>query len=204
MLEELAAKWAEMESRILSLEAENEALKKENDNLRTKLGMEVKVEEEPLKTFPSVQDIVWERWPDNDDTKKCFNDLYMTSVLLGTKFVPPWKHAIVEGLGEVRRGGGPGTQMPDWYAIAHHRVLDVTAKPWVRIVPSDDDGYESDPKDMAALVKNYSGALRYPLSSWDMHKTGMEMKKLYLQTHQDPGTNYTVRNPSSLSSFGNP
>jgi len=188
-----------------TLKAQIAALEAELKDLRAQLA---KAEEQGLSVYPSVEAINWpaERYEDTPATRREFNGLWFAWAWGGSKpqddTYPPYRHVIVEGVGEVRKLGGTGWDAekkaggmsgPDWYHITHTRVVDVTAKQWVARVQAGDDAFESDPGDVALLLQVYSGGLRYPLATWDSHTVGAACKKLYLESHADPGVEYHKR-----------
>lgn len=176
-MEEIFAIIQRLQEQMAAQEAKIAALEKENQELRARV--KVAPPAAPLKVYSKVEDIVWERGPHNGNTG-------FLQAWFGSKVdTRPWLNVIVEGIGRVYRMNV--AKMPDWYAIAHHRVLDVTANPWVAVVQEGDDSFESDPADMSALVRNYSGGLRYALSTWDQHALGQSLKADFLETHDDPG-----------------
>lgn len=168
-----------------------------------------KVAAEPaLTVYPSVEAIDWaaERLEDNDETRARYNEKFFQWALLGSNpksdFYPPYKNVIVEGVGEVRKLGGTGWDAekqrggsagPDWVHITQTRVLDVTAPQWVALVQKGDDYNETDPEDIEYLLKSYSGGLRYPLDAWKSHTVGAAYREIFLQTHTDPGVEYSKR-----------
>lgn len=176
-MEELFAMLSAMESKMLAMELELVTLRKENEDLRARLNV-VKPAAEPLKEYDRVEDIIWEKLPWNANS-------WMIHITVGGD-PRGYKHVILKGVGEVYRMPAQ-KQTPDWYAIAHARVLDVTKNPWVHRVQEGDDSYESDPEDMKQLVREYSGGLRYNISNWDAHQLGAELKQVWLETHTETG-----------------
>lgn len=169
-----------------------------------------KAAKEPLRQFDTVGDLVdfvaengWER---DEHTA----DSFMLKVAATGRDTRPYKQYIIKGLGRVYRAPY-STQSPDWYQIAHRRIIDISGhvgksggRYCIAMTQEGDDAWESDEADMITLVQNYSGGLNRPLSSWDRHELGKKLKAVYLETHEDPGTEYTQRNPNTLGySYGN-
>lgn len=184
-MEEIFNMLNELQEKIGLLEMEAAELRKENAELRARLGA-TKAEPEPLKVYDRVEDIIWERGQHTANS-------YALQQFFGKKHdLRPWKQVIVKDVGQVYRSGG-NQVMPDWYAIAHHRVLDVTANPWVCLVQEGDDAWESDRDDMERLVREYRGGLRHHINTWDDGSLGSELKQIYLETHDDTGPEMTRR-----------
>lgn len=175
-MDEVFALFAKLQEELEALQVKNAALEKENAELRARLNAS-KPEPEALKVYDSADEIVWERGPHTANS-------YALQQFFGNKHdMRPWKNVIVKGIGQVYWNGSNKQQMDDWYAIAHHRVLDVTADPWVSVIQEGDDAFESDREDMEKLVREYSGGLRQNLSNWSRHQLGAELLQAYLETH---------------------
>ena len=179
------------------------------DALQNGEAIKVRKEPEPLKEFASIADLVeyvaengWDRAP---YTAEAF-----TLKVAGTgRDTRPYTQYIVHGIGRVYRWSY-STQKPDWYSIAHNRIVDVTGhvgkggqRYCIAMAQEGDDAWEDDEADMLELVRNYSGGLTRPLSSWDRFELGKKLKAAYLETHDDPGIEYTQRNPSTHAQYGN-
>lgn len=171
----------ELIAQIAALMSQVEVLTAENQRLREELAKRKPAakEPEPLKEFDSVEDIEWERGPHNANT-------FALQQFFGKGVdTRPWKQVIVKGIGRVyRMGNQVGT--PDWYGIAHNRCLDVTKSVWVCKAQEGDDAFESDYEDMARLVREYEGGLRWNLAEWDSHELGGKLKEEFLKTHDNP------------------
>ena len=204
-IETIQAEIAELEERLQDLRAQLVAARNS----------------EPLAVYPSVESIDWpkERYEDNAETRSRFNDTFMSWAMLGSKpcsWWPPYRNVMVEGHGEVRRVAGGwnaeklrgGLNMPDWYAIAKHRIYNLLAPVWVALVQSGDDSVEEDKPDQEALIKAYAertqqgkAGLRYSIATWDTHSRGKELKPVYLAAGGNPngatsgGPTNTAPNP---------
>lgn len=148
---------------------------------------------EGIKSYDNFDDIVWE--------ENALNAISaFLSGFLGHRSAG-YKPVLVNG--KRYRRVPVDKQSPDWYAIGNSGVVDVARKDyWIQL---------DEPQNQSQEVRNqrareYNGGLRKPLSTWTARKEGAEMRKAYLETHASPGAReaqYTKRNPSSLSQFGN-
>ena len=127
-----------------------------------------------LKEFPSVEEIEWEK--EGHTAKSWILQIWSGK----NKDLRDWKHVLVDGV-EWRRFEGKA--MPDWYAIAHHRIYDVTASVWAAKVQPGDDGFEDDPEDMVELIQNYNKPLRYNPEFWKNDELGAKLLKEFYKTH---------------------
>lgn len=165
---------------------------------------------EPLREFDTVADLVafvaesgWERGPHTADS-------FMLKVAATGRDTRPWKQYIVKELGCRVYRAPYSTQSPDWYQIAHRRIVDVAGhvgkngqRYCIAMTQEGDDAWESDEADMIELVKKYGGGLNRPFESWQRHDRGKKLAVAYLETHDDPGGEYTQRNPNTLGYANN-
>jgi hypothetical protein len=149
---------------------------------------------EGVKSYDNFDDIVWEEKALTADTN------FLSRWL--KKRVAGWKDVLVNG--KLYNRTNPSSQTPDWLAIGAKGVENVANDFWV--FPVGGEVLLSNQAALDQRAREYNGGLRKPLSTWTTRQEGTAMRKAYLETHTAMGAkpeNYTKRNPSSLSQFGN-
>lgn len=174
-------------------------LKEINDTIRVLQAERKEVQEArraysnaAIKEFATLDEVVWE--------PKALNAASAFLSGWGGRRIEAYKPVLVDG--QVYKRVGVQLQTPDYISIGQNNIVDVSKQDfWIQ--RSGANNPTSDLAIMKQRAREYDGALRQPLDTWKATSVGRAMREAYLETHEDPGIEYTQRNPSTLARYGN-